>query len=68
MKSEGASMNPNQTKAWVSSLVKVCGSARAPPHPSWEPAKLSPSSHTSLWSLRATRDWVKRGSLFLGQD
>ena len=32
-----------------------------PPRPSWEPAKLSLSSHTFLWSLGATKDWVERG-------
>lgn len=60
-------MNPKQTKVWVLSLIKVCGTARAPTHPAWEPANPSASSHTFLHSLRATRGWVEKGTYSLAR-
>lgn len=57
-------MNPNQTKVWVSSLI-VYGTVRAP-RLSWEPAKLSLSSHTFLVS--GHQGLGGKGTLFPGWD
>ena len=60
-------MNPNQTKVWVLSLIKVCGTDRAPPPlPGSQQIHLSPLTHFSTPSGPLWAGW-KRGPYSLAR-